>query len=232
MRILVIVPAYNEEGNLPGVLHDLADSGIGADILVVNDGSLDRTSGIARSISGVMVADLPLNLGIGGAVQTGLIYARDHGYDVAVQFDGDGQHRADQIPLILASIIEGSDLVIGSRFLGAGEGGYKVPFMRRLGIIVLSSVISAVSGVRITDGTSGFRAMGFRAIEAFACDYPEDYPEVEAVIMARRLGLKVREVPVMMKARQWGHSSITPLYSIYYVVKVLLAIAVRMGRVG
>lgn len=227
MRVLVIVPAYNEEGNLPDVLHDLADSGF--DVLVVNDGSLDRTSAVARA-NGARVADLPLNLGIGGAVQTGLLHARDHGYDVAVQFDGDGQHRADQIALILDPIRDGADIVIGSRFLAPMEGGYKVPLMRRLGIWMLSSLLSLVCGTRITDGTSGFRAMGRRAISVFAGDYPEDYPEVEAVIMARRLGLEVKEVPVMMRERQGGQSSITPMYAVYYMVKVFLAILVRMGR--
>lgn len=222
MKTLVIVPAYNEEGNIASVIAELRANGV-ADILVVNDGSTDRTSEIAHA-TGAMVADLPLNLGIGGAVQTGLIFAQEQGYEAAAQFDGDGQHRADQIGLIVGPIMRGeADLVVGSRFMESTGGGYKVPLARNLGIRVLRATL----GGEFTDPTSGFRAFGKRAILRFSASYPEDYPEVEVLAETRKLGLRGMEVQVKMRQRAWGKSSIMP---VYYMVKVLLALAVRAGR--
>lgn len=225
MRPLVIVPAYNEEESLPSVVRDLWDNFTDADIIVINDGSADQTSEVARSL-GARVIDLPYNLGIGGAMQTGFLYAMEHGYEVAVQFDGDGQHRADEIPKILASVTTGSaDMAIGSRFLGAGEP-YDVPFARRLGIRLFAFVQSRLTGLRLTDTTSGFRAYGKKAIETFADYYPDDYPEVEAIAILVSRGLGVVEVPALMRPRAKGRSSITPLRAVYYMVKVLISVFV------
>jgi glycosyltransferase involved in cell wall biosynthesis len=231
MRTLVVVPAFNEEKNIPLVIEDLGKHGKEADVLVVNDGSTDGTSGAARR-GGVRVADLPVNLGIGGAVQTGFRYARMEGYDIVVQFDGDGQHRADQLGIVLKPIIDGeADVAVGSRFL-SGEGceGYKTSLWRHAGIRLFSVVLSVLTGLRITDATSGFRAYGKRAVELFSKHYPEDYPEVEAFIILYRNRMRVKEVPVLMKKRLWGESSITPPRAVYYMVKVMLA--VLLGTFG
>ncbi len=226
MKILVIVPAYNEEGCIADVITDLRENFPRGDILVVNDGSQDRTSDIAKE-HGATVIDLPYNLGIGGAIQTGFVYALSEGYETAVQFDGDGQHRADQIPKILAPHLEtGADLVVGSRFLS--EGGFTSSIQRRLGARILSLVVSTLTRQRITDTTSGFRVYGKKAIEFFSSLYAEDYPEVEACILAHKKGLKIAEVPSLMKPRASGSSSITTGKAVYYMIKVLLAVFVDL----
>lgn len=221
MKILVIIPAYNEAGNIENVINDLRKNFPQAEPLVINDGSRDRTSGIARDL-GVKVIDLPFNLGIGCAVQTGFKYAFENNYDVAVQFDGDFQHMAEEIGKIMQPVAEGADIVIGSRFLDASL--YHMPFIRKIGRSVFAGVISLICRQRLTDTTSGFRAYGKRTIELFNIYYPEDYPEVEALIVAHKNRLRIREVPVRMRQRSSGKSSITALRSVYYMIKVLLAV--------
>jgi len=226
MKILIIIPAFNEEKSLPGVIHDLRENISLVDILVVNDGSRDRTEFVARDL-GVMVLGLPFNLGIGGAMQTGYRYAEQHGYDVAVQFDGDGQHVAAEIVSLLTSLRHGrSDIIVGSRFLNPGE--YRSPFFRRIGSWIFSTVLSAILGMKVTDTTSGFRAANRRVIEFFARNYPEDYPEVESLVLLHRAGMTIEEVSVQMRDRTGGRSSITPIRSAYYMIKVLLAVFIDL----
>jgi hypothetical protein len=216
--LLVIIPAFNEEASLPGVLRELRESMPDADVLVVNDGSHDGTSRVARA-AGVRVADLPTNLGIGGAMQTGYRYAERIGYAVAVQLDADGQHDPREIAKILAPLREGrASLVVGSRRLGAG-GDRSTP-LRRLGTTILSCIVTWLTGVRVGDATSGFRAADRRVVEAYARFYPADYPEVEALVYVHRQGLALVEVPVAMRERRGGRSSIDFGRAAYYMVKV------------
>jgi len=225
MKILVIIPAFNEAENIKNVIKDLRAHFPRGNYAVINDGSTDDTSAIAESLD-ARVIDLPYNLGIGGAVQTGFITARNEGFDLAVQFDGDGQHKAEEIEKILAPVNEGADIVIGSRFLDGDT--YKMSFLRNIGSRVFSAVISFICGTRITDTTSGFRVYGKKAIELFSSIYPEDYPEVEALILAHKKHLTIKEVPVEMRQRAGGKSSITPLRAVYYMIKVLLAVFVDL----
>ncbi len=228
MKILIIVPAYNEEESLPGVIHDLRAQAPDADVLVVNDGSRDKTSRIAREL-GVKVLDLPFNLGIGGAVQAGYLYAHENGYDVAIQFDGDGQHLAGEIKKLFGPLeAEKADLVIGSRFLN--PGGYRAPAFRKLGIGIFSFVLSRILGMEVTDSTSGFRAANRRVIEFFARNYPDDYPEVESLVLLHKMNIRMEEVAVTMRGRTGGKSSITPMRSVYYMLKVLMAIFIDLMK--
>lgn len=226
MKTLAIVPAFNEEYNLPEVINDLKTHCPYIDILIVNDGSTDNTSDVARLL-GAVVIDLPYNLGIGGAIQTGFLYALNQGYDFAVQFDGDAQHRADELAKILDPVINGeADLAVGSRF--RERRTYRQTFMRMAGIRVFAFVLTRITGIKLTDTTSGFRAYGQNAIEAFAGYYPEDYPEVEAIVLLHRLGLRIVEVQVEMKSRRRGISSINATRAVYYMIKVLLAVFMRV----
>jgi glycosyltransferase involved in cell wall biosynthesis len=226
LKTLVIVPAYNEENCIGAVISDLRDNFPGGDILVVNDGSRDRTSEIAKE-RGARVIDLPYNVGIGGAIQTGFVYAMRENYEVAIQFDGDGQHQADEIPKILEPYKQGdADIVVGSRFLS--EGGFTSSMQRKMGAKILSCVVSSLIGKKITDTTSGFRVYGKKAIGFFSSMYPEDYPEVETFILAHKKGLIVREVPAEILPRAGGRSSITFTRAVYYMVKVLLAVFVDL----
>jgi hypothetical protein len=228
MKILIIVPAYNEEASLPGVIRDLREHIPSADVLVVNDGSRDATVLVAREL-GVMALDLPFNLGIGGAMQTGYLYAERNGYDIAVQFDGDGQHLASEIQKLLEPLeANRADLVVGSRFMNIG--GYKAPVFRKMGIRIFSLVLSGIMGTTVTDSTSGFRAVNRRVIEFFAHTYPDDYPEVEALVLLHKMGLRMTEVPAAMQERTGGRSSITPIRSIYYMTKVLMAIFIDLMK--
>jgi glycosyltransferase involved in cell wall biosynthesis len=224
-RALVIIPAYNEEDSLAHVIDCVRASAPLVDIVVVNDGSMDRTASIARE-KGVILLDLPYNLGIGGAVQTGYKFAADRGYDIAIQVDGDGQHPAEEIPKLI-DILQGkrSDMAIGSRFV-AGRSDYNTPLARLVGIRMLSAGISLLARQRITDPTSGFRAVNRDVIRLLARMYPRDYPEPEAVVLLLRAGYSIAEVPVRMEQRLGGISSITLLNGLFYVVKVLLAIAI------
>jgi glycosyltransferase involved in cell wall biosynthesis len=223
-RSLAILPAYNEEGSVGKVVQEINAHFPQAAVLVMNDGSTDRTSEKARTC-GATVLDLPFNLGIGGAMQAGYKYAYENGYDVAIQVDADGQHDPKEIHKLLRALeAEKLDVAIGSRFLGSSR--YKGSFMRRIGIAVFSAVISAIVRQRITDPTSGFRASNRKAIQLFAMDYPQDYPEPEVVILLHQCHLKMGEVSVKMNERFSGESSINTIRSVYYMVKVLLAIFV------
>jgi glycosyltransferase involved in cell wall biosynthesis len=223
-RNLVIIPAYNEEGSVGIVIGDVKRYLPQVEVLVVNDGSTDDTSEKSAN-SGATVLDLPFNLGIGGAMQAGYKYAYEKGYDIAVQVDGDGQHDAKEIPKLLKVLEEGKvDMVIGSRFIG--DSPFKSSMMRRVGISIFSKGISLIAGQKITDPTSGFRAVNRKAIQLFALDYPQDYPEPEAVVLVHQCGLRMEEVPVGMSERYAGESSITKVRSVYYMAKVLLAIFV------
>lgn len=225
---IAIVPALNEEETVGRVIDEIRAFDPGFDIVVVDDGSVDRTAGVAAD-RGAFVLRLPFNLGIGGAMQTGYRFAFEHGYDIAVQIDGDGQHDPQQLPAILAPVLAGeADLCVGSRFTGNSE--FRSSFTRRLGIKIFAAVVSAVVRQKVTDTTSGFRAVNRRGIALFAADYPHDYPEVEATVMSVKHKLRLREVPVAMRERGGGTSSITAFGSVYYMTKVLLAIFVGLFR--
>jgi glycosyltransferase involved in cell wall biosynthesis len=223
-KILVIIPAYNEEKSIARVVQRVGQHIPESDILVVNDGSKDLTSERANR-SGAIVLDLPVNLGIGGAMQTGYQYAYERGYEIAVQVDGDGQHDSKEIPRLIEVLEKKeADMAVGSRFVG--EISYKGSTMRKVGISVLSNAISILIRQKVTDPTSGFRAANRRAIQLFANHYPQDYPEPEVLVLLSRCGLKIKEVPATVYQREFGESSITKIRAIYYMVKVLLAIFV------
>lgn len=229
VRRVALVPAFNEEANVGRVVDEIRAVDPSLDVVVVDDGSYDRTADVARE-HGATVVRLPFNLGIGGAVQTGFRYAFEHDYDLAVRLDGDGQHDPAQLDVILAPVLSGdADIAVGSRFAEAGDG-YRSSRSRRIGIRLLAWIVSRIVGRRVTDTTSGFQALNRRAIELFAHDYPHDYPEVEATIMVSRHRLRSVEVPVTMRERGGGRSSITTIRSVYYMVKVLLAIFVGLFR--
>jgi glycosyltransferase involved in cell wall biosynthesis len=229
LRCVAIVPALNEERALPGVIDELRAFDPALDIVVVDDASVDGTAAVAAA-KGVHVLRLPFNLGIGGAVQTGFRFAYEHGYDLAVRVDGDGQHDPSQLGRLIEPVLAGeADIVVGSRFVAEGEG-YRSSRARRVGIRLLARVVSRIVGQRVTDTTSGFQALNRHGIALFARDYPHDYPEVEATVMVFRHRLRLLEVPVTMRERGGGRSSITTLRSIYYMVKVLLAIFVGLFR--
>jgi glycosyltransferase involved in cell wall biosynthesis len=227
-RRIAIVPAFNEERNVGRVIDELHAFDPGLDVVVVSDGSVDRTVEVARE-HGAHVIRLPFNLGIGGAVQTGFRYAFENEYELAVRVDGDGQHDPAQLARVLEPVLAGeADIVVGSRF--AGDSAYTSTAARRVGIRVLAWVVSAIARQRVTDTTSGFQALNRQAIRLFARDYPHDYPEVEGMVMVIRHRLRLREVPVSMRAREHGRSSISALGSIYYMAKVLLALFVGLFR--
>lgn len=223
MRVLVIIPAYNEANNLASLIQKLRSVCPDYDIVVINDSSEDLTSEIARK-SGADVIDLPENLGIGGAVQSGFIYARCNNYDAAVQVDGDGQHDPGYIYELIDEIDKGADLCIGSRFLK--NEGFQSTLVRRLGIRYFSRLIRLLTGIHVTDPTSGFRACSRNAIRLFAADYPRDYPEPESIVNAAGNGLRISERPVVMGMRVEGRSSITFIGSLYYMIKVSLAVVI------
>lgn len=226
MKVLVIVPAFNEEKSLPGVVSDLRKHAPHTHVIVVDDGSHDSTARLAEEF-GVPVLRLPFNLGIGGAMQAGYLYACEKGYDVAVQFDGDGQHLAEEIEKLLVPIQSGNaDIVVGSRFLE--KRGYRSPIFRRIGIWVFSSVLSRILGMRVTDTTSGFRAVNREVIKYFCGVYPDDYPEVESLVLLHKSGFRIMETPIHMRERVVGKSSITPIRSVYYMIKVLLAVFIDL----
>jgi glycosyltransferase involved in cell wall biosynthesis len=226
---LAIVPAYNEEGCVSGVVTELRRHCPDFDVVVVDDGSTDQTAAEARA-AGADVIRNPFNLGIGGAVQCGYVYAFERGYDLAVQVDGDGQHDAAQIAQLRTHLDRNPSLhmVTGSRFLA--KEGYRSSATRRVGIRILATLLSLITRQPITDPTSGFRMTTRRGIELFARDYPHDYPEVEAVVMLHHHRLRSAEVPVRMRARSAGTSSIAGHWSVFYMLKVVLAVLVGVFR--
>ena len=227
MKAIVIVPAYNEQENIRNTLNDLRENGAGTDILVMNDCSTDRTEEILKE-EGVNYLSFPVNLGIGGGVQAGYQYARDNGYEIAIQFDGDGQHEAKYLKDLMAPLISGeADIAIGSRFVE--HEGFQSSGARRLGIGILSRLIRLLCGVKVLDVTSGMRAVNRRFIEEYAEHYAQDYPEPEALLYAGLQKARIREVPVQMKERAGGKSSISAVKSVYYMIKVSLALII--GRI-
>ena len=227
LKCLIIVPAFNESKSVPKLVRRLNRALPDCHVLVIDDGSTDAT---AREIPSTATAvSLPFNLGIGGAMQTGYRYAASHGYDVAIQVDGDGQHRPCEVEKLVRKLVEGpADLVVGSRFLS--EPGMKPSFTRMTGIHVLSSWIRILCGLKVTDCTSGFRAANRKVILAFAHWYPEDYPEPEVVLLLHRSKFKVVEVAVRMRRRMYGKSSISLLRGLYYVLKVSVCLFLDMIR--
>lgn len=221
MRTLIIIPAYNEEKSLYNLVNDINYNYEECDILIVNDCSTDNTKHLEFDCN-VKRIDLPVNLGIGGAVQTGYKYAYDNNYDIAIQVDGDGQHDASYIKDLIAEIKNGSNLCLGSRYI-KNEGFQSTP-LRRIGIRYFSKLIKLVSGELITDPTSGFRACDKKVMEMFSIKYPQDYPEPETLVLVKKKGLKIKEIPVIMNEREHGVSSINFKKSIYYMVKVSLAV--------
>ncbi len=228
MRRLVIVPALDEERAIGGVLAELRTRAPEWDVCVVDDASSDATGAVAAA-AGATVLRCAVNLGIGGAVQAGYLWARDHGYDLAAQIDGDGQHDPAELARAAELVESGrADLVVGSRFLRGG--GFRSTALRRAGIRYLVHFLRLRCGARVTDPTSGFRVAGRRAIGLFAARYPSDYPEPESIALAVRSGLAVREVPVAMRERAAGKSSITAGRTLYYLLKVTLALLLLPRR--
>ena len=224
MKVLVIIPAYNEADNIVRVIASLHGEFSAADLLVINDGSTDQTGQQAEKTGLARVINLPCNLGIGGSVQTGFIFAVRHGYNAVLQFDGDGQHVASEIPFLLEPLSsDKADVVIGSRFCSEQQGFRSYP-LRRFGIRIFSLLNSLLIGQRITDCTSGFRAYNRKAFSFLAETYPADYPEPEAVLLLGKNDFRLLEVGTRMRERQGGRSSIRGFLSAYYMLKVILGI--------
>lgn len=225
-RTLVVIPAYNEEQSLPAVLKELAEQTPEYDVLVVSDGSVDRTADIARA-NGAHVAELPFNLGIGGALRTGFAFAVRNGYDQAVQFDADGQHDPLAVAAILGPLADGADMVIGSRFAEGGAVTYEVSGIRRRAMKLLQRLVHRLVGQEFTDTSSGFRAFSRGMLEFFAVTYPVEYMDsVEALVLACNAGFKVCEVPVNMRGRTGGAPSNRRLRLVYYYVRLLVVLVV------
>ena len=228
MKKIVIIPAYNEEESIVNTVRDIRENAKEFDYIIINDCSKDNTLKICRE-NGLNVLDLPVNLGIGGAVQTGYMYAYKHGYELAVQFDGDGQHEARYLNE-MAEIMqrENVDMLIGSRFIN--NEGFQSSGIRRMGINFFASLMKILFGQRISDSTSGMRMCNRKVMKNFIDDYPRDYPEPESVVAILRRNMKVEEIPVVMKAREGGVSSISLKKSVYYMIKVPLAILIERIR--
>lgn len=228
MKKLIIIPAYNEEANIEKTVESILNDSMGFDYVIINDCSRDNTRRICEE-KGYNIVNLPINLGIGGAVQTGYKYAVRNGYDMAVQVDGDGQHDPKFLEE-MAEYLEKHDLdmVIGSRFIE--KQGFQSSGMRRVGIRFFTGLIKILTGKTITDPTSGLRMIGKNVLAIFAEDYPKDYPEPESVVAILRRGMKVKEIPVIMNEREGGVSSISMKKSVYYMVKVTLAILIERIR--
>lgn len=228
-RVLVIIPAYNEEEAIRNVIRRIKGSAR-VDVVVVNDGSKDRTAQMALS-EGVRVISLPLNLGIGGAMQTGYLFARDNNYDIAIQVDADGQHDPVYLDKLIEPVTQGiCDMAIGSRYVE--KTAYRSSLSRRVGMIFFSWLVWVLTRQKVKDTTSGFRAVNRNIIKYFAASYPTDYPEVDVLVRLHKKRFKVMEIPVEMQERQGGSSSITPLKSAYYMIKVSLALVISSLRTG
>jgi glycosyltransferase involved in cell wall biosynthesis len=230
-RHLAIVPAHNEAEAIVSTVQEIQAFAPDFDVVVIDDGSTDSTARRARS-AGADVVRLPFNLGIGGAMQTGYIYAREHGYQVALQIDGDGQHNPSYIRELLHRLRSDPDLnmVTGSRFLQPAGNGHRSSATRRVGITIFARLVSLITRKRVTDPTSGLRMVDRTGIELFARDYPHDYPEVEAILMMHAHRLNSCEIPVIMRPRTSGVSAISSTQPIYYMIKVLLAVFIGLFR--
>ena len=228
MKVLIIIPAYNEQDNIEKLVDNLIENYPQYDYLVVNDCSKDGTENILKN-RGYNYISLPANLGIGGAVQSGYLYAAQNDYDIAIQIDGDGQHDPAYIEKLIEPIVNGeADMTIGSRFIE--KEGFQTSFLRRLGIGIIRGVIKICCGTKATDTTSGFRATNKELTEYFSREYAQDYPEPEAIVAASLNGYRVKDVAVQMKEREGGVSSINAKRSIYYMIKVSLALIIlRIG---
>ncbi len=230
MKVLVIIPAYNEEENIKEVVGKIVKDFSQYDYVIVNDGSSDRTAEICKK-ERYNVLNLPINLGIGGAVQAGYRYAKAGNYDIAIQIDGDGQHDISFVEKMIQLIATGeADVVIGSRFLE--KKGFQSSRTRRMGIKFLSGLIKICTGTKVNDVTSGFRAVNKKFIDIYCNEYSNDYPEPEAIVSAVMYRGKIAEIPVVMNERQGGESSIQFWNSIYYMIKVTLAIVIRRISYG
>lgn len=228
MKKIAIIPAYNESASIVSTINDIKENAPDFDYVVINDRSTDNTYKVCID-NGINVLNLPLNLGIGGAVQTGYWYALENGYDIAVQFDGDGQHDAKYLETMAQYLVENEcDMVIGSRFIT--KEGFQSSSARRMGIKYFAVLIKLLTGQKITDPTSGFRMANRKIIELFSNVYPKDYPEPETVVAILDKKYKVKELPVVMRAREEGVSSISMKKSIYYMVKVSLAMIIERIR--
>lgn len=228
MRSIVIIPAYNEEKSICKTVDDIRKNAPEFDYVIINDCSKDNTFAVCRE-NDLHVISLPVNLGIGGAVQTGFLYAKKNGYDYAVQFDGDGQHDAKYLQDMRDYMIEHDvDMLIGSRFIE--KEGFQSTGLRRFGIRYFSFFIKLFTRQRVTDPTSGMRMINRDIIDIYCDHYPKDYPEPESVVAILNAGKKVEEYPVIMREREEGVSSISPLKSVYYMIKVTLAIFMEMLR--
>ena len=228
MKKLVIIPAYNEAGNIVKTVTDVVENAPGFDYVIINDCSKDNTLEICRE-HGFRVIDLPCNMGIGGGVQTGYLYAKRHGYDIAVQFDGDGQHNASYLEQMAEKLErEQLDMLIGSRYIA--KKGFQSSGARRAGIKYFTGLIKLVNGKKITDPTSGMRMVSRDIICQFAEDYPKDYPEPESVVTILKQKKHVEEIAVEMNAREEGTSSISMYNAVYYMIKVSLAILIAAIR--
>ncbi|MST50060.1 glycosyltransferase family 2 protein [Mobiluncus porci] len=228
-RLLVIIPAWNEEATIGAVLNDVQSALPDADIVVVSDGSTDGTANIVRSTPEVELVDLSLNLGVGGAMRTGYRYALSHGYEYALQVDADGQHDPAFVPEMLAAATQ-ADLVVGARF--AGKGDYRARGPRRWAMGFLSVILSRVCHTKLTDATSGFKLVNIRGIELFAHNLPAEYlgDTVEALVLAAKAGLRVAQVPVVMRPRAGGEASHGPLSSAIYLIRALIALLIALSR--
>lgn len=228
MKKLVIIPAYNEAESIENTIKNIVEHAEGFDYIIINDCSTDDTLKICQR-NNFNYIDLPINLGIGGAVQMGYYYAYKNNYDLAVQVDGDGQHDAAFLNIMADTLVNNNvNMVIGSRFIE--KKGFQSSFVRRLGIVYFTNLIKLFTGKRVTDPTSGLRMIDREVIELFAKNYPKDYPEPESVVTILNRKMKVMEIPVVMKERQGGVSSINPSKSVYYMIKVSLAIIMEMIR--
>jgi glycosyltransferase involved in cell wall biosynthesis len=229
LRKAAIVPAYNEADQIASVIAEIEAADPDISVIVVDDGSTDQTASEARK-AGAEVIRLPYNLGIGGAVQTGYKYAYERGYQIAFQIDGDGQHDPGELDAIIEPVARGeADVVIGSRFLGLGQ--YRAPFVRRIGMAVFARFVSTIVRQPLSDTSSSFRAVNRRAMKLFASEYPHGYLEtVEATVMASKYGLRMKEVPVLMRERMFGRSSLTVPLATFYALKVFIAVFVSLFR--
>lgn len=227
IRCLAIVPVFNEGASVRKVVHRLRRALPEFDVLVVDDGSTDDT--VRQVPTDVPVVSLPFNLGIGGAMQTGYRYAALHGYEIAVQVDGDGQHRPAEVRRLVEFLMDGTaDLVVGSRFLEPSK--YRQSLVRKIGARGLQLLIRTLAGQPMTDCTSGFRAANRTVIRAFAHWYPEDYPEPEVILLLKRAGFRIAEIPVKMRHRRTGRSSIGLLTGVFYVLKVAICLLLDLAR--